>query len=73
MREKDRARSLGPRLEEAVDLGAHVARARPLADVRPGEVARAVLEVRREHLVARLQLERPGRDVHPGGRVRHEL
>src|SRR5947208_271942 len=42
------------------------------ADVLPGEVERAVLEVGRQHLVAGLQAEWPGRDVDSGRRVRNE-
>src|SRR5205823_7800302 len=45
---------------------AHIPRAEVPADVLPGEVERAVLEVGRQHLVAGLQAERPGGDVDTG-------
>jgi len=46
----------------------HIARAGAL----PREVARAVLEVRREHFVAGLQPDRARRDVHTRAGVRDE-
>ena len=74
------ARPLGLAREELLDdvadrqrhLRSDVARARARADRLPRHVARAVLEARREHLVARLEVERSGCDVHPRGRVLDE-
>jgi hypothetical protein len=40
--------------------------------VLPGEVARAVLEIRRQNFVARLKVEGSRCDVHAGGRVLEE-
>ena len=54
------------------DRRTHVARAEVAADVLPREVERAVLEVGREHLVARLQADGQRGDVHARRRVRDE-
>ena len=51
---------------------AHVAGARLRAHVLPREVARAVLQVGRQDLVTRLQVERARRHVHARRRVLDE-
>jgi len=66
------ARPLVHVLEQLVVRDAHVARARAFAHPLPGVVARAVLEVGRQDLVARLQTDGARRDVHAGAGVRHE-
>jgi len=50
----------------------HVACACVSAHVIPREIERAVLEIRAQHFVARLQVERPRCDVDTRGHVRNE-
>jgi len=73
---RDRAPDLLDDLFVALDRQGHrradVPCRRVRANMRPGQVERAVLEIRAQHFVACLEIERPGGDVHAGGRVRHE-
>ena len=83
MAEEERARSrpdsgpdrfddlLRARDREA-DGCSRVPRAEVSANMLPGEVERTVFEVGRQHLVARLQAERPRRDIDRSSRVLDE-
>ena len=59
-------------LEGEWDRGAHVARPGARTGVLPHKIARAVLEVDREHFVAGSKFERPRHDVDCTCRVQHE-
>jgi hypothetical protein len=72
VREEDGACLLAQVLKEALDAGAYIACAGPLAHALPGEVAGAVLEIRGKDLVARLEIERSGGHIHACRRVRNE-
>ena len=67
MREVDRTRPVGDVVEDLRDVDLD-----EVAHALPREHARAVLEVRRQDLVAGFQVERPSRHVHAGGGVLDE-
>ena len=67
VRDEDRARLLRHMVEELVHVDLD-----ERAHALPREHARAVLEIRRQHLVARLQVERARGEVHARRRVLDE-
>src|SRR5579864_2277991 len=75
MARKNSACAFAGRLEQRADgIGQvnglpHVARAAPPAPMLPGEVARSVLKVSRQHLVTRRKPKRTGDDVDTRGRI----
>jgi hypothetical protein len=72
VRDEHGSRAVGPLFEELVDRDPHITRSRVRTHVLPCEVAAAVLEVAREHLVAFAQVERAGGHVHAGRRIGNE-